>query len=283
MLTLENVRKNYGDYSLQCSLRVEPGRITGLIGENGAGKSTIFKAILNLISIDGGEIRIMGEKPGKLTARQKEAIGVALQDSGFCEYLRVKDVAAVLKAFYRSFHEKEFADLCQRMGLPFDKKISGFSTGMKAKLKLVAAISHDAKLLILDEPTAGLDVMAREEILELLQQHMDQNNDCSILISSHISTDLEKICDDLYMIHNGSIILHEETDVILSNYGILKVEEQDYPSLEKQYLVRRKKENYGFSVLTDKRQFFLKNYPGIVAEKGNIDEVLTMMAKGERV
>ena len=112
---------------------------------------------------------------------------------------------------------------------------------------------------------------------------MEQHQDCAIIISSHISTDLEKICDDLYMIHQGNIILHEETDVLLSNYGILKVEEKVYPSLEKEYLLRRKRESYGYSVLTDKRQFFRENYPEMVLEKGNIDEVITMMVKGERV
>ena len=283
MLKLENVRKKYDSFELQCSLQVAPGQITGLIGENGAGKSTTFKAILNLISIDGGEILVMGKRPEKLTAKDKEKIGVVLPDSGFSEYLRVKDVTAILKKFYPTFSEKEFAEMCQYMGLPMDKKISEFSTGMKAKLKLAVAMSHNVKLLVLDEPTAGLDVVARDEILETLQKYMEQHEDCSILISSHISTDLEKICDDLYMIHKGNIILHEETDVLLSDYAVLKVEEEKYASLEKEYLLRRKKEPFGYSVLTNKRQFFVENYPGMVVEKGNIDEVITMMVKGECV
>lgn len=283
MLKLENAEKSYGNFHLKCSLEVAPGQITGLIGENGAGKSTTFKMILNLISADRGTIRVMGKRPEELTAEDKEQIGVVLPDSGFSEYLRIKDVAGILRQFYHTYEEEAFLEMCRHMGLPLDKKISEFSTGMKAKLKLAAAMSHEVKLLILDEPTAGLDVVARDEILETLQQYMEQHRDCAIIISSHISTDLEKICDDLYMIHQGNIILHEETDVLLSNYGILKVEEKVYPSLEKEYLLRRKRESYGYSVLTDKRQFFRENYPEMVLEKGNIDEVITMMVKGERV
>lgn len=283
MLKLNNVRKKYGSFELQCSLEVAKGQITGLIGENGAGKSTTFKAILNLISIDGGEIRVMGKSPEELTTKDKEEIGVVLPDSGFSEYLRVKDVMAVLKKFYKTFDENSFSEVCSHMGLPMDKKISEFSTGMKAKLKLAVAMSHNVKLMVLDEPTAGLDVVARDEILEELQHYMEKHEDCSILISSHISTDLEKICDDLYMIHQGNIILHEETDVLLSDYAILKVDEKTYSSLEKEYLLCGKRETYGYSLLTDKRQFFLENYPGMVVEKGSIDEVITMMVKGERV
>ena len=276
MLKLENAEKSYGNFHLKCSLEVAPGQITGLIGENGAGKSTTFKMILNLISADCGTIRVMGKRPEELTAEDKEQIGVVLPDSGFSEYLRIKDVAGILRQFYHTYEEEAFLEMCRHMGLPLDKKISEFSTGMKAKLKLAAAMSHEVKLLILDEPTAGLDVVARDEILETLQQYMEQHQDCAIIISSHIST-------DLYMIHQGNIILHEETDVLLSNYGILKVEEKVYPSLEKEYLLRRKRESYGYSVLTDKRQFFRENYPEMVLEKGNIDEVITMMVKGERV
>lgn len=283
MLKLENAEKNYGNFHLKCSLEVAPGQITGLIGENGAGKSTAFKMILNLISADGGTIQVMGKRPEELTAADKEQIGVVLPDSGFSEYLRIRDVAGILKQFYRTYEEEAFLEMCRHMALPLDKKIREFSTGMRAKLKLAAAMSHELKLLILDEPTAGLDVVARDEIIKMLQQYMERHPDCAILISSHISTDLEKFCDDLYMIHKGSILLHEETDVLLSEYGILKVEENLYPSLEKEYLLRRKRESYGYSVLTDKRQFFRENYPDVVVEKGSIDEVITMMVKGERV
>ena len=153
---------------------------------------------------------------------------------------------------------------------------------MKAKLKVILAISHDSKLLILDEPTAGLDVIAREEILNLLRDYMDTPGR-SIVISSHISGDLEHFCDDVYMIHNGKIVLHEETDRILDEYGFIKVPEQEFAKLDKEYILRIKKENFGYSCLTDQKNYYLENYPGIVIEKGSVDEVITMMVKGERI
>lgn len=281
MLKLKNVKKNYGMFQLECSLEVESGRVTGLIGANGAGKSTTFKSILNLIAIDEGSIEVLGKEHTKLTPEDKEKIGVVLSDSGFNEYLTVNDVIAMMRNFYAEFDEKQFRDRCGQMRIPLNQKIQEFSTGMRAKLNLIAAMSHGAKLLILDEPTAGLDVTARDEVLEMLQEYMDMHEECSIIISSHISTDLEKFCDDIYMIQDGKIILHEETDVLLSDYALLKVDEKQYEKLEKAYLLRKKKENFGYSLLTNQRKFFLENYPDIIAEKGNIDDVILMMTKGE--
>lgn len=287
MLQLTDVKKNYGTFILDCSMQVHPGRITGLIGANGAGKSTTFKAILNLISIDTGEIRVFGKRNNELTAKDKESIGVVFSDSGFSEYLTIKDVTAIMRGMYTKFDEADFLAKCKRFGLPERKKIKEFSTGMKAKLKLLSAMSHGAKLLILDEPTAGLDVVAREELLELLQDYLDETGEKgeerSVLISSHISSDLEKFCDDLYMIDNGKIILHEETGVLLDDYGILKVEEAQYDALDKSYVLCRKKENFGYSLLTNARQFYRENAPEIVTEKSSIDDVIIMMTKGERV
>ena len=152
---------------------------------------------------------------------------------------------------------------------------------MKAKLKVLVAISHHAKLLILDEPTAGLDVIARDELLELLREFMEKEEDRAILISSHISSDLETLCDDLYMIHDGKIILHEDTDVLLGDYALLKLDDTQYHTLDKQYLLRSKKESFGYSCLTDQKQYYIENYPNITIEKGTIDTVITMMIRGE--
>lgn len=281
MLTLKNVRKNYGSFSLDCSMEVMPGRITGFIGQNGAGKSTTFKAILNLIAIDSGEIELLGKKPQNLTAKEKENIGVVLADSSFSEYLTVKDIISIMNQMYASFDKAKFTETCNRFAIPQDKKVKEFSTGMKAKLKLLLAMSHDAKLLVLDEPTAGLDVVAREELLELLQEYMETHPDSAVLISSHISGDLEKFCDDVYMIHEGKIVIHEETDVLLDNYGLLKVDEKQYEELDKSYLLRRKKESFGYSLLTNQRTFYQENYPGIAVEKGGIDDLILMMTRGE--
>ena len=283
MLKIEHLEKQYDHFSLNCSLSIAPGYVTGLIGQNGAGKSTTFKAILGLITMDGGSITILGKDIHTMTGKDKEAIGVVLSDSGFSGYLRIVDLIPILEHLYQNFEKSFFINQVQRFGLPLHKKIKDFSTGMKAKLKVLVAISHHAKLLILDEPTAGLDVIARDELLDLLREYMEQDEQRSIFISSHISSDLETLCDDIYMMHDGKLILHEDTDVLLSDYALLKVEEAQYKNLDKQYLLRIKKENYGYCCLTNQKQYYVENYPKMVIENGSIDDVVTMMIKGEKV
>lgn len=280
MLRLENVRKQYRDFSLDCSLEVNDGCVTGLIGPNGAGKSTTFKAILNLIHTDGGQIDILGKRAEELSASDRQKIGVVLADSGFSQYLTIQDLIPMLDAMYQEFDKVDFISKCEKFQLPLKKKIKEFSTGMRRKLQVLAAISHGAEILIMDEPTAGLDVIARDELLNLLREYMEDEGH-SILISSHISSDLEGFCDDIYMIDHGKIVLHEDTDVLLSNYGILKMTDEQFKNLDKQYILRRKKESFGYSCLTDEKQFYQENYPEIAIEKGNIDELIMMMIRGE--
>ena len=280
MLKIENLQKNYDRFHLDCSLEVMPGCITGLIGQNGAGKSTTFKAALGLISADGGTIRIFGKDVRDLSKKDKEKIGVVLSDSGFSGYLSIKDIVPIMENMYEEFEKAYFLEQCEHFGLPVDKKIKEFSTGMKAKLKTLAAITHGATLLILDEPTAGLDVVARDELLQLLREYMEKDEQNSILISSHISTDLEGLCDDLYMIHEGRMILHEDTDVLLSDYAVLKVREDQLARLDKQYILKAKKEAFGYSCLTNQKQFYMDNYPELTIEKGSIDELIMIMIRG---
>ena len=282
MLKIEHLKKHYDNFSLDCSLEVRPGCVTGLIGQNGAGKSTSFKAVLGLISSDSGSITILGKDLREFTPKDRENLGVVLSDSGFSGYLTVKDIIPISKNLYKNFDASFFAEQLRRFRLPPDKKIKDFSTGMKAKLKILVAVSHHAKLLILDEPTAGLDVIARDELLELLREFMEQDEERSILISSHISSDLESLCDDIYMIHDGSMILHEDTDVLLSDYALLKVDEDQFAKLDKQFVLRSKKESYGYRCLTDQKQYYMENYPKIVIERGTIDEVITMMIRGQK-
>jgi len=283
MIKTEHLKKNYKNFTLDCSLEIRSGCITGLIGQNGAGKSTTFKAILGLISTDGGSIRIFGKDISEITPEDKQDIGVVLSDSGFSGYLTIDDIIPVLESLYKNFDKAFFMAQADSFNLPRNKKIKEFSTGMKAKLKVLAAISHNAKLLILDEPTAGLDVVARSEILEMLRDFMEKDENRSILISSHISGDLETLCDDVYMIHDGRIIMHEDTDVLLSDYALIKVDSQQYAALDKQYILRVKEEKYGYSCLTNQKQFYIENYPKIAIEKGNIDEIITMMVRGNKL
>lgn len=280
MLKIEGLKKSYGAFALDCSLEIQPGCVTGLIGQNGAGKSTTFKAVLGLIRPDSGSVQVLGRDSRALGREEKQQLGVVLSDSGFSGYLTVKDIVPVLENLYEKFDKPFFLDQVRKFDLPENKKIKEFSTGMKAKLKVLVAVSHDARLLILDEPTAGLDVVARDELLDILREFMERGGERSILISSHISGDLESLCDDVYMIHQGKIILHEDTDALLDEYALLKMEEQQYHMLEKRYVLRYKKESFGYSCLTNQRRYYMENYPKLTIEKSSIDNVITMMIRG---
>ena len=281
-MQLEHVRKKYGSFTLELNMQIPEDRIIGLIGANGAGKSTTFKLMLGLIRPDQGTVEVLGRNAADLGAEEKLEIGAVFSDSGFSEYLKVQQLIPVMSRCYPDFQEKEFRERCERFQIPLNKQIKEFSTGMKAKLNVLLALSHGSRLLLLDEPTAGLDVVAREEILDLLREYMEIPGR-SIVISSHISGDLEHFCDDLYMIHEGKIVLHEETDRILEEYGFLKVSDQEYEALDKEYLLRVRKEPFGYSCLTDQKNYYLENHPGIVVEKGSVDEVISMLVKGERL
>lgn len=283
MLKIKDLRKSYGTFELNCSMEIPAGCITGLVGSNGAGKSTTFKSVLGLISIDGGSMEVFGKEIHTWTKAEKQRMGVVLANGGFNTYLTMKDMETVLSRMYPRFDRAMFREYCRRYQLPADKRIKEFSTGMLAKAKILAAITHKADLLLLDEPTTGLDVLAREELLDMLRAYMEENEERTILISSHISTDLEGLCDDLYMIDNGEIVLHEEMDVLLGQYGILKVTQSQFDAMEKQYLLRVMKESYGYRCLTREKQFYMENYPNLALEKGNVDEVIAMMVKGEAI
>ena len=189
-------------------------------------------------------------------------------------YLTANDVVKIMKKMYQNFDETFFRDKCSQFGLPMDKQIQNYSTGMKAKLRVLVAICHRAKLLIMDEPTAGLDV-------DILREYMKEDESRSVLISSHISSDLERLCDDLYLIHDGGVLLHEETDKILDEYAILKIEEKEYEALDKQYIINVRKENFGYTCLTNQKRFYLENSPKIVIENARIDDLILIMTGGK--
>ncbi len=281
MISVKNLTKHYGDFSLNVSLEIPEGRITGLVGKNGAGKSTVIKSILGLVRPDGGTVTVLGKDAGALTPADKQHIGAALSDSGFSNYLTVRDCAKILEKLYDHFDKGAFLAACARYGLPENKQLQKFSTGMKAKLRVLVALSHGAKLLIMDEPTAGMDVEARNEILDILRAYLAEAEDRSVLITSHIATDLEGLCDDIYLIHNGKILLHEDTDVILSDYAVLKVTEAAFAGLDKTYLLARRQEPYGMRCLTNQKQFYMENYPGLVIEKCGIDDLILGMTGGK--
>ena len=258
MLEIKGVKKSYGEFQLDCSLNVEKGKITGLVGENGAGKSTLFKAVLGLISYDAGEIKILGKTQEELSEKEKEKLGVVLAEAGFTGYLKGKDVEAVLARLYPKFEAEKFHQMCEEYKIPLNKFIKEYSTGMKAKLNLIIALTHQAEFLMLEKPER------------------------SILISSHISSDLEHLCDDIYVIHKGKIVLHEEMDTILEKYAVLKVSEEQYRAMDKRYLLKERKEFFGIACLTNEKQYYIENYPEIVVESGSLDQVILMLTGGER-
>lgn len=282
MIEVKDFRKKYKDFELDCTMEVKPGYVTGLIGRNGAGKTTTFKGVLGLINGDSGSVKMFGKDVRELSAEDKAKIGAVLSDSGFSRWLSIKKIDRILDATYKEHDSEKFMSLCKRFALPTDKITKDFSTGMMARLKLIVALTHKAEFVVLDEPTAGMDVIARDEILELLREYMEEDENRSILISSHISSDIESLCDDVYMIKDGKIVLHEETDTILSEYGLLKVTNEQYESLEKDYILGKVKTSYGYDCLTNQRDFYAENYKDIAVEKGNLDMVQSILIKEEK-
>ena len=282
MIQINGLKKKYKDFTLDLTLDLPKGRVSGLVGKNGAGKSTTLKAILGLIQTDEGSVKVFGKDAFNLTSEEKQQLGVALSDSSFSGYLTVDAVKNILKNMYHSFDEEKFLDLSEKMKLPLNKQIKEFSTGMKAKLKVIAALCHKAKLLIMDEPTSGLDVEARNEVLDILREYLAQDDEVSLLISSHISSDLEGLCDDIYLIDEGRLLLHEQTDELLDKYGVIKADDESFEKLEKDHILAYKKEKFGYSLFTDEKEYYRENYPDLIVENGNIDDLILIMTGGKK-
>lgn len=274
MLKMQNVKKMYKDFQLDVSLEIKSGTVVGLLGENGSGKTTVFKALLGLISIDEGSI---------YSVEDKNDVGVVFSDSMLSQYYTVKDISTILKAFYKHFDEKFFLTKAVEMKLPLKKTIKKFSTGMKAKLKVLMALSHQAKVLILDEPTTGLDISARMDIYDMLRDYMEEDESRTILISSHITNDLDTLCDEIYIINDGKINFHEDIDRINETYGLIKCSEKEWQTLDKQFISNYRKEKWGYGAITNEKQFYLENYPKMIIENINLDDILLMNIKGERL
>ena len=283
MIVMENAVVRYPSFELDCSMEVSEGTITGIVGENGAGKTTLFKALLVLVPIASGNVKINGLDIADLAVAHRESIGTVLAESYSNEIYTIKVLNRLLKNFYRKFDESYFLRKCDDFHLPKDQRLKEFSTGMKAKLKTLTALSHEALLLILDEPTSGRDVSARYEILDILQDYLVDHPQCSILISSHISSNLEKLCDDIYYLKAGKVLLHEDTDRLLDAYGVLKVDEQAMQQLDRNFLLYQKRTNYGYDLLTNQRLFYMENYPKVIVEKPTIDQIMLMIMDGDRL
>lgn len=270
------VQKHYPDFALDVTLAVPENTIVGLVGLNGSGKTTLFRLLTGLAKADDGSCRMLGQAADTLPVSVKEQIGVVLADTGFPAVFTPRDVKRILAAFYTGFDPEYFDALVKRFAIPPDKALETFSTGMKARLRVIAAISHHPRLLLLDEPTAGLDVVARNQILDLLREYMETPG-CSILISSHIASDLENLCDSFRLISRGRILLAEDMDVLRDEYGYVKVPASLARSVDLKGVVCRKTNPDGsIEALVSDRQFYLDNYPHVLVERGGVDEALLL-------
>ena len=280
MIEIENFVKQYRDFSLEISMSIPDGKVVGIIGKNGCGKSTTIKAILGLVKPTSGSVRVFGKDSRELAPVDKEKIGVALSDSMFSTQLTVEDVISILRAMYRDFDETIFREMCGKLNLPLKKQMKDFSTGMKAKVKVLSALSHKARLLILDEPTSGLDVEARNEIIRFLKDYVAAN-DCSILITSHISTDLEGLCDEFYLFSGGKIVLHESEESIANHYGTVQIPFELFDSIDSTRISGYKKEMFGYACVTNDKEYFEKNHPEIKVKPASIDDLIILLGGTE--
>lgn len=274
-LQLEQVSKQYDGFLLDSvSFALPGGCIMGFIGENGAGKSTTIKLILDLIHADSGSISVLGQNISSAPVSLKEDIGVVLDESCFPELLTVKNVRTILKHTYRNWDDARFTELTARFALPMGKKIKELSKGMKVKLSIAAALSHHAKLLIMDEPASGLDPIVRDELLDLFLEFI-QDEEHSVFLSSHIISDLEKICDYITLIHKGKILLCEEKDRLLQDYGILRCSQSELAQLPASAVRGVRNHQFGTEALVQRHKI-PREYP---VDPASIEEIMVFLTK----
>ena len=290
VLDVINLSKKYDGFELKdVNLRLFKGTIMGFIGENGAGKTTTIKSILNIIPNYTGEVKVFG-----LDVREFETpkpyIGVVLDDMFFPEILTPKDIDSIMKDIYpnkdpkykyASWDSEFYFEYLKKFSLSENKQIKTFSKGMRKKLEIITAISHHPKILILDEPTSGLDPVARSEVMDLFQDFI-QDEECSILFSTHITSDLEHIADYISFIHNGEILLIEEKDQLLEKYGIAKCTEKEFKKIDECDYIKYKKTKYEYDVLVEDKKKFQKKYDIKVIDKITLEDLMVLMIKGVR-
>ena len=277
-LIISGLTKTYKDFMLNgVSFSVPCGSIVGLIGENGAGKSTTINAVLGLIQKEAGSICVLGkEQPDN---EIKEQIGVVFDGNNYPEIFSTRKLNRVMKDIYHSWEEHTFLNLLKKFSLPTDKPIKQFSKGMKMKLAIAVALSHNSKLLILDEATSGLDPVIRDDILDILLDFA-QDETHSILISSHITTDLEKIADYIVFIHEGQVVFSKLKDELIEQYGIIKCGAAQFGALDKSDIIVYRKMDYEWQVLVADRAAMKKKYPKTLIDSVSIDEIMLLYVKG---
>ena len=270
-----NLNKAYKGFALKnINMSLPKGYIMGFVGANGAGKSTTMGCLLGMIKPNSGSIKIFDKDIKNITAADKEKIGIVMDGCPFAEVLNIKDIRRIVSSIYRTFDKAKFDSLVSRFSLPENKPVKDFSTGMRAKLNIAVALSHNAQLLVLDEATSGLDPVVRDEILDILQDFVcDENR--SILISGHITSDLEKICDYIAFIRNGQIVFVENKDDLKEKYALVHCTKQQFESVDTAAVVGAKYTEYNVTALVLKEA--VKD--GFVAEKPSIEDIMLYSTK----
>lgn len=282
-IEIKNLNKHYPLFNLtNVTFNVPNGSIVGFVGENGAGKTTTIKLILNEIRRDSGSVRVFGMDNIRDERRVKEQIGVVFDESYFYDGFRAGDVGSILKKVFRTWDDTLFERYLKQFGLSKGKTVREYSKGMKMKLSIASALAHRPRLLILDEATGGLDPIVRSEVLDLLLDFI-QDESHSILFSSHITGDLEKIADYIIFIHEGKIVFDRSKDDLLYRCGILKCGASDFSRIDKKHLIRWRKSELGCEALVADKEAARRSYPGMVIDSATIDEIMLLFIKGEKV
>lgn len=281
ILKVKNLSKTYENFSLKnIDFNLPKGCIMGLVGENGAGKTTIIKLILNLIKRENGNIEIFGLDNIENEQQIKEKIGVVLDESYFHDNLNVKDINLIMSNIYSNWDKPLFLYYLKRFKLPSDKIVKDFSKGMKMKLSIAVALSHDPQFLILDEPTSGLDPIVRSEILDIFLDFI-QDEEKSILFSTHITSDLDKIADYVTFIHEGEIIFSETKDDMINNFGIIKCGKEDFNKIDKEDIVGFRKSQFGYEVLINNKQQNKVKYENYIIDSVNLEDIMLLYIRRE--
>ena len=282
-IEIRNLVKNYGDkFTLgEINLDIPSGIIIGLIGENGAGKTTLIKSILNIIRSDKGNIKLFGKDIKINESEIKENIGVVLDNMFFPELLMPKDINSIMKDIYKNWDEQLFNKYLSEFKLKNNQSIKSMSKGMKKKLEIATALSHHPKLLILDEPTSGLDPVVRNEVLDIFLDFI-QDEEHTILLSTHITSDLEHIADKIIFINQGKVVLDQSRDDLLDNYGILKCDVDKFDTISKDDIIAYKKNKYDCEILVNDINKIKKKYKDFIVDKITLEELMVLMIKGEK-
>ncbi len=274
VIELRNVTKNYGDFILDdVTFSIPEGSVCGFIGQNGAGKTTTINLILDIIGRDSGEIRLFGEDVNKDNAHLREDIGVVFDEMGFHEFMTGRDINIMMKNIYKNWDEQAFFDYLKKFSLPSKKKCGDFSRGMRMKLQIAVALSHHANLLVMDEPTSGLDPIVRNEMIEIFREFVVEE-DHSILLSSHITGDLEKLADEVVFIDGGKIVLAGNKDELLEKHGILKCKKDEAAGISESLIVHKEVGTYGAEILVNDRHAAAKLYPDMVIEPAPLEQIM---------